>query len=90
MPLVYRFYFVDFDSKIGKKASLPLGYSLIVSAKQYRNYKEPYRRSSFLQVTIKYLFFKRINKDVPEVLNVQMNEMQKKFFFVFFHFSDAV
>ena len=28
--------------------------------------------------------------NVPEVLNVQMNEMQKKFFFVFFHFGDAV
>ena len=28
--------------------------------------------------------------DVPEVLNVQMNEMQKKFFLVFFHFGDAV
>ena len=27
---------------------------------------------------------------VPEVLIVQMNEMQKKFFFVFFHFGDAV
>ena len=28
-------------------------------------------------------------KHVPEVLNVQMNEMQKKFFF-FSHFGDAV
>ena len=26
-------------------------------------------------------------KNVPEVLNVQMNEMQKKFFSVFFPFS---
>ena len=41
---------VDFDSQIGKKAPLPLVYSLIVSRRQYRNYKEPSRRMSSLQI----------------------------------------
>ena len=72
---LYSFYFADFDSKIGLKASLPVVYSLIVSVRQYRNCKEPSRRSSSFQsinLKSKYLqvqsvgimkgFLQRINK----------------------------